>query len=205
MALFITFEGMEASGKSTQAALLAERVRLEGRETVLTREPGGTEAGRSIRELILHSGALAPMAELLLFLADRSQHVETLIRPSLASGAVVISDRYYHSTLAYQAGGRRINPDTVRILNEAAVNGLEPDHTFLMDIPVEDAFFRKSAGNMVLDRIEREKRDFHESVRQSFLALAVDNSRITVLDGRLDKMVLKEMVWQVVKGLLDRA
>lgn len=196
--LFISFEGIEGCGKSTQSRLLHKSLTDNGQNALLTREPGGTELGKSIRKLLLDSGKVYPLAELFLFLADRNQHVEEQIRPELEKGTTVICDRFHHSTIAYQAGGRKVDVDTVLKLNEYAVDGVLPDLTFFIDVPVEVGFSRKSSFNMELDRIEREDRSFHESIRNAFLALASQDSKIITIDGTQPKdMIQKEILRRV--------
>lgn len=192
--LFITLEGIEGCGKSTQAKLLKEYFEKQGREVILTREPGGTELGASIRRLLLESGHVYPIAELLLFLADRNQHVREMIVPALEKGAVVICDRYYHSTFAYQAAGRKVGSETVKIINDIAMEGTKPLITFLIDIPVDEGFRRKKANRMELDRIEREKKDFHETIRAGYLELAGKDPSMTVIDGMLPREEIHRIV-----------
>ena len=151
--MFISFEGVDGSGKTTQVALLAAALREEGREVVATREPGGTPAGERIRALVLEGGEIAPWTEAALFAAARAQLVDEVIRPALASGADVISDRYIDSSLAYQGIARGLGVERVLELNLLATSGLLPDRTFFLAIPPEDTAGRKDAEP---DRIERE-------------------------------------------------
>ena len=156
--MFITFEGLDGSGKTTQARLLGARLEAEGVEVVLTREPGGTPLGEEIRNLVLHGGEVAPWAEAALYAASRAQHVEQLIRPALARGATVISDRYVDSSVAYQGIARGLGLERVLELNLAAVEGLMPDRTILLEIDADDAVGRMGGER---DRIEREDDGFH--------------------------------------------
>lgn len=181
--VFVTFEGIEGSGKSTQAALLYQYLASKKKDALLTREPGGTELGVNIRKMILESGKVFPAAELLLFLADRNQHINEVIRPALERGAVVICDRYYHSTYAYQGDARNLDWNTVRLLNEFAIEGLKPDITFLVDVPVEVGFGRKRENDLGLDRIEKETASFHHAVRKAYLKLGKDEKMMVVIDG----------------------
>src|ERR687895_1464138 len=151
--MFITFEGVDGSGKTTQAALLAEALRAEGHDVVATREPGGTELGERIRELLLDGGSVAPWAEASLFAAARAQLVDEVIRPALARGADVISDRYIDSSLAYQGLARGLGVERVLELNLLATGGLLPDKTFLLLVPLGEAASRRGDEP---DRIERE-------------------------------------------------
>lgn len=196
---FITFEGIEGSGKSTQARLLFQTLLEQKRDAVLTREPGGTELGAGIRQLLLGSPRVAPAAELLLFLADRNQHINEIVIPALNRGAIVVCDRYYHSTLAYQANGRNLDWNTVKLLNEFAIEGLKPDLTFLIDVPVEVGFERKKTGDLGLDRIEKEEHAFHHTVRKAFLKLGKEENMMVVIDGTRKEEEIRKEVLGIVK------
>lgn len=179
--MFVTFEGVDGSGKTTQTRLLAEQLRAEGREVVETREPGGTPLGERIRELLLQSERVAPWAETTLFAAARAQLVADVIRPALARGADVVCDRYIDSSLAYQGLARGLGVDRVLELNLLVTGGLLPDRTFLIDIPVEEAARRTGSRP---DRIEREGQGFAARVDQAYRELAqVFAQRITLVDG----------------------
>lgn len=179
--MFVTFEGVDGSGKSTQARLLAERLRSEGREVVLTREPGGTGTGERIRELLLHGESLAPWAEAALFAAARAQLVDEVVRPALARGADVVSDRYLDSSLAYQGVARGLGVERVLELNLLATSGLLPDRTFLLLLPPADAATRRSEEP---DRIESEGAAFAEEVDRAYREIArVFAKRVVVVDG----------------------
>ncbi|HCK11497.1 dTMP kinase [bacterium] len=181
--LFITFEGIEHCGKTTQSRLIADRLRNTRRSVVLTREPGGTPLGTAIRELVLQPSTdpIDTTAELLLFAADRAQHVRTLIQPALADGKVVISDRFHDSTRAYQGYGRGIDMDTIDRAISLATGGLEPDLTILMDVDVETSRARAEAND---DRIEQDSNAFFDRVRHGFLEIARNSaSRIIVVNG----------------------
>ena len=177
----IVFEGIDSSGKSTQARLLAERLRALGVPVVSTREPGGTPIAELIREVVLkneHSEML-PLSELLLFIVSRTQNTHEVIEPALQAGKTVVASRYRMSSLAYQGYGRGIDLDLVRRLNEAATTGQKADITFLVDLPVEIALARKEDA----DRIEEESLAFHQRVRNGFLELAREDESVRVLDG----------------------
>jgi dTMP kinase len=179
--MFVTFEGVDGSGKSTQARLLAERLVSEGREVVLTREPGGTAAGEQIRELLLHGTDLAPWAEASLFAAARAQLVDEVIRPALARGADVVSDRYLDSSLAYQGVARGLGVERVLELNLLATGGLLPDRTFLLALPPADAAARRSDEP---DRIESEGAAFADEVDRAYREIArVFAKRVRVVDA----------------------
>lgn len=179
--MFITFEGIDGSGKTTQAELLAEHLRGEGRDVVLTREPGGTELGERIRELLLGGGPVSPWAEAALFAAARAQLVAEVIRPALDRGADVVCDRYLDSSLAYQGIARDLGIDRVLELNLPAISGLLPDRTFLILIDPEEAARRSGADP---DRIEREGADFRARVDSAYRELAgAFPRRVIAVDG----------------------
>lgn len=192
--LFITFEGGEGSGKSTQARLLADRLRKMGRAVVHTREPGGTSIAESVRRVLLNpSSRVAPLTELMLYEAARAQHLAEVVTPALAAGKIVVCERYTDATEAYQGFGRRLDLKKIRVLNSIATDGLRPDRTFLLDVPVGQGLSaargltkRLSAGTVRAavggDRIERESAAFHERIRKGYLALARrDKKRICVI------------------------
>ena len=205
--LFITLEGIEGSGKSTQAERLEQSLRAAGVAARRTREPGGTPYAEKIRELVLNLGEepVFPETELLLFLAARAQHVRGFIQPALSRGEVIICDRFTDATLAYQGAGRGAGSDAVRRLNDWAAGGLQPDRTFLIDLPVQEgiARSRKRQGNFGIDRIEREGPGFLEKVRAFYLELAdKELGRIRVLDGTQAAEQLAEIILSDVKSRL---
>jgi dTMP kinase len=183
--LFITFEGGDGSGKSTQARLLEEWLVGTGRSVVRTREPGGTDVGLEIRNLVLHHrGHIDPRAEALLYAADRAHHVATLVRPALERGDVVIQDRYLDSSIAYQGAGRVLDAEEIRQLSLWASHGLLPALTVLLDLDESVARARLNADDKVFDRLESEKHEFHARVRHGFLRLAeAEPERFLVLDA----------------------
>ena len=179
--MFVTFEGVDGSGKSTQARLLADRLRAEGREVVDTREPGGTEIGERIRELLLHSERVAPWAEATLFSAARAQLVDEVIRPALARGADVVCDRYLDSSLAYQGLARGLGVERVLDVNITVTGSLLPDRTFLLLVPADVAARRRSRSP---DRIEREGDAFATEVDRAYREIAeLFPKRVVTLDG----------------------
>jgi dTMP kinase len=199
--MFITFEGIEGSGKSTQARRLAEWL---GDRALLTHEPGATPIGASIRALLLDSakGGPAPAAEVLLFFADRAQHVAEVIRPALASGRVVVCDRYADSSLAYQGYGRGLPLDLLRAALALATGGLQPDLTLFLDVPVDVGLGRvRERGRN--DRLERERREFHERVRAGYLALIAEApGRFVRIDGLLAEDAIERRVKDAVSERL---
>jgi dTMP kinase len=181
--MFISFEGVDGSGKTTQVALLADSLRGEGRDVVATREPGGTPAGERIRELLLEGGEIAPWTEAALFAAARAQLVDEVIRPALARGADVICDRYIDSSLAYQGIARGLGVERVLELNLLATSGLLPDRTFFLAISPEDTTGRKDAEP---DRIEREGDEFAAIVDQGYRELAaIFAKRVVTIDATM--------------------
>jgi dTMP kinase len=179
--MFITFEGVDGSGKSTQARLLVDRLRAAGRDVVGTREPGGTDIGEQIRDLLLHSDRVAPWAEATLFSAARAQLVDEVIRPALARGADVVCDRYLDSSLAYQGLARGLGVERVLGVNLTVTSGLLPDRTFLLLVPGEVAAQRRGRSP---DRIEREGDEFAAEVDRAYREIAeIFAQRVVVLDG----------------------
>lgn len=183
--LFITIEGGDGTGKSTQAALIEEWLAERGRTVVRTREPGGTEVGVEIREIVLHHrGDIAARAEALLYAADRAHHIETFVRPALERGEVVLQDRYLDSSVAYQGAGRVLDPVEIRNLSLWAAQGLLPDVTILLDLDETSARARLDTSRTRYDRLEAEKSDFHARVRAAYLQLAeAEPDRFLVVDA----------------------
>lgn len=179
--LFLSFEGIDGVGKSTQVARLSAYLRSIDREVVVTREPGGTSLGVQLRQILLHGQAISPRTEALLFAADRAQHVAQVILPALQRGAVVITDRYIDSSLAYQAGGRDLTAQEIRFLSQWATQSLWPHRTYILDMCPEDAAIRLHGQ---ADRMESAGLAFARRTRQAFLDLAdQDSQRCCVLDA----------------------
>ena len=204
--LFIAFEGGEGSGKSTQIELLANALRASGRSVTVTYEPGATPVGSRIREMLLHNEApITPRAEALLFAADRAHHVDTVIRPALDAGHVVLTDRYADSSLAYQGVGRQLSLDDVQRVSRWATAGLRPDLTVLLDLPAA-AGLGRAKGRSTADKLEAESLDFHERVREAFRSLAEsDPRRYLVVDATQPADVIAAAVLARVNALFATA
>ncbi|MDR2322778.1 dTMP kinase [Microbacterium sp. NPDC089698] len=202
--LWITLEGGDGTGKTTQAALLEEWLRGQGRKALRTREPGGSEVGVLIRDIVLHHrGDIAPRAEALLYAADRAHHVATVVRPALDRGEVVIQDRYLDSSVAYQGAGRVLDADEVRGLSLWGAEGALPDLTVLLDLDPVLARRRLDSAEKPFDRLEAEREEFHRRVRESFLALAAaEPERFLVVDAAQDPDDIAAAVRARVSSLL---
>lgn len=202
--VFITFEGGDGAGKSTQLQLLAKWLDEQKKTYVLTREPGGTDVGLELRDIILHrKGFLAPRAEALLYAADRAHHVHTVVRPALERGDVVVQDRFFDSSVAYQGAGRVLSEDEVRDLSLWAVEDLRPNLTIVLDVPAEIARARRDSTRDVYDRLEAEADDFHERVRQAYHRLAdAEPERIVIIDGELPAEEIHRQIVSRVQSLL---
>lgn len=204
--LFLTFEGPEGSGKTTQAKRLSARLRSAGVDVVHTREPGGTQTGEAIREVLQHMNLNEPMfpeTELLLFSASRAQLVRGVIQPALDKGQWVICDRFSDSTTVYQGYGRGMPMGKILDVNRFAMGGTVPDLTILLDVEVERGFqrlqTRNSEGRVGLDRMEREDLDFHRRIRNGYLELARERpERFVVVDGSQDAEAVEPLVWAAV-------
>lgn len=205
MALFITFEGGEGGGKSVQTRALHRRLSQSAIPALLTHEPGSTPCGNKIGRWLKWTQVkdISPLTELLLFNASRAQLVSEIIRPNLKNGMVVICDRYTDSTAAYQSFGRGLDLEVVKVINNAATQGLKPDLTVLLDIPVEEGLARKRLKKQ--DRFEQEDIAFHQRVREGYLKLAAnDPQRWLVVDASQPKAKIREIIWQRVSRLLSR-
>jgi dTMP kinase len=202
--LFITFEGGDGSGKSTQSKLLTEWLTDAGHTVVHSREPGGTELGTELREIVLHRrGFIAPRAEALLYAADRAHNIATQVRPAMERGDIVIQDRYLDSSVAYQGAGRVLDATEVRDISLWATEGLLPDLTVLLDLSAHDARERIAATRDTYDRLEAEASDFHERVRAGFLALAAaEPDRFLVLTATEPIDAIAAAIQTRVVGLL---
>ena len=210
--MFITFEGIEGCGKSTQAKRLVNRLRELAVPLVFTLEPGGTSVGQKIRRILLDSRNqhLSPLAELLLYAADRAQHVEEVIKPALEQEKWVLCDRFFDATTVYQGYARGLDMKLIVTLNEKASPGIRPDITFLIDCAVEVGLERALKRNKIQfqegqDRFEREKKDFHEAVREGYLTMAMeDRERFVVVDGTLKEDELEKIIFKHVEPFVSR-
>lgn len=203
--MFITFEGPEGCGKSTHSKRLKNYLGSKDREVILTHEPGGTQLGKHIRELLLDpESVLSENTEVYLFAADRSEHVNKIILPALKQGKIVISDRFTDSTLAYQIGGRGLPEDSVRYINMISSKGLVPDLTILLDVSPETGIKRATELGS-LDRFEKEKIEFHKKVRDKYLEIAKgDTERIKIIntdDKEIDEV--QEKIRKMVEKVLN--
>jgi len=193
--MFVSFEGPEGAGKSTVLAEVATRLRATGRKVVTTREPGSGEFGMKIRELLLHGADMTPPAELFLFLADRAQHVATVIQPALNEGKLVLCDRYVDSTFVYQSVTRGLDPDFVSRANRFATDGLMPKTTILFDLDPEIGLARVTKK----DRLDGQPLSFHKCVRQGFIDLAkCEPDRWVVIDASQSLGTVIDQVWDIV-------
>lgn len=202
--LFVTLEGGDGSGKSTQIAFLRQWFEDHGREVVQTFEPGGTEFGKEIREIVLHSrGHITPRSEALLYAADRAHNIATVVRPALERGAVVIQDRYLDSSVAYQGAGRILDAVEIRDLSLWATEGLKPNLTVLMDIDPAVSRDRLNAENKRFDRLEAEALDFHARVRDAYLETAqAEPERFLVIDATLPKEEIRDRIVERLDSLV---
>lgn len=203
--VFITFEGMDGCGKTTQMHRLAARLRAHGRTVLETAEPGGTRVGDQIRRILLDAANqdLRPAAELLLYFASRAQNVEELIVPALQAGTVVLSDRFTDSSTVYQGCGRGLGVENVLALERIACHGLKPDLTVLIDIDLETSLDRARARNLVeahsQTRMDEQSLDFHRKVHQAYQRLArQEAARYRIVDGRADMDTIEREIWRVV-------
>lgn len=208
MGWFITFEGLDGAGKSTQIVRLMDRLGRAGFPVMSTREPGGTRTGDEIRSLLLHpESQVHPFAEVLLYAASRAQLVQEVIRPALVRGEVVLCDRYVDASLAYQGAGLGLGVEAVSEVNRFATGGLQPGLTFLFDLPVETSQSRvhQTRLNALPDRIERRSSAYFEVVRRQFLAIAEEEpERVTVIDASLAPDVIEQEIWEGISKYLEK-
>lgn len=205
--MFVTFEGVDGSGKTTQLNLLAARLEAAGRRVVKAQEPGGTRVGREIRRILLEASStdLRAVPELLLYFASRAQNVEEVILPALEAGAIVLADRFTDASAAYQGCGRGLGLEMVQALDRIACRGLKPDLTFLLDVEVE-AGLRRALGRNARSprdesRLEREDPDFHRRVRQGYLDIhSREPERVRLLDGRRPRQQVAAEIWSLLES-----
>ncbi len=204
--MLITFEGLDYSGKSTQVKMLSDRITMQGNRVLLLREPGGTEIGEKIRKILLDKEniSLTDASELFLFSASRSQLVKEVIIPALEGNMTVICDRYYDSTTAYQGYGRKIDLTAIDAINKFATDGLEPDLTFFLDIPIREIEKRITRSKANRDRMESNDMSFYERVRDGYLQIAKRHSRYRVLDGLKSIDDLHDEIWQEIDQLAEK-
>jgi dTMP kinase len=205
---FITFEGIDGSGKSTQMRMLASELLLRGFDVLTTCEPSGTPLGRRLREAFLETEeTVAPLAELLLFAADRAQHVNFLVKPTLKQGKTVISDRYSDATFAYQGAGRGFSETTVNQIIELATDGLKPDLTLFFDLPIQKALLRTSSRNEKSEkknRMDKETAEFYERVREAYLRIGENEpERFHIIDAEGSTDEVKMRVLKIVTEFLE--
>lgn len=201
---FISFEGIEGTGKTTQVRLLAERLSKAGYSVILTKEPGGTAIGNKIRDVLLqpeHKGMFY-LTELLLYNADRAQHLKELILPAISEGKIVITDRFSDSTVAYQGYGRGIDISLIKSIDEIATGGIKPDITILFDLDVETGLKRNRGINKI-DRLELEDIEFHKKVRKGYLQIANrEPERIRIIDASMPIDKITEKIWEIIRWRL---
>ncbi len=203
--MFISFEGIDGSGKSTQAKLLVKKLQEENRSVLFLREPGGTEISEQIRNILLNKKNLkmTQIAELLLFSASRAQLVSEVIKPALLNNTVVITDRYVDSTTVYQGHGRGLHHGGIKGINSLATMGVMPKKTFLIDITVQEMNSRRHANHQEIDRMEMSNDDFYHRVRQGYLELAKEEpGRFVTIDGKESIETIHQQIWSVVDGML---
>lgn len=206
---FITFEGIDGSGKSTQLRMLANYLKQRGCDVLLTREPGGTPVGNRLRAALLDAQEeVDPLTELLVFAADRAQHVRRVLRPALESGQVVFSDRYADATAAYQGAGRGFSPELIAEIIQLATEGLKPDLTLLFDLSVDDSTLRtrrRANGKQLGDRLDAENAEFHTRVREAYLRLArAEPDRVKIIETNQPLELTHERVKEIVIPFLRK-
>jgi dTMP kinase len=204
--MFITFEGLDYSGKSTQVRLLADTLKHEKYSILVLREPGGTEIGERIRAILLDKriSGMTGISELFLFSASRAQLVEEVIKPAIQGGLVVICDRFYDSLTAYQGWGKGVPLETIRVVNASASSGLTPDLTFFLDIPVDEVERRMRCSHVSKDRMESNGRAFYERVRQGYHDIAKTERRFRIIDGLQPVDTIQDLIWKTVNDALRK-
>ena len=204
--MFITFEGLDFSGKSTQVRLLSDTLTHLHYHILVLREPGGTEIGEKIRTILLDNKitGMTNVSELFLFSASRAQLVEEVIKPAIEGGLVVLCDRYYDSLTAYQGWGKGIDLDTIRVVNQCASGGVVPDLTFFLDIPIDEVERRMRRSHTSKDRMESNGRGFYERAREGYLEIAKNEKRFRVLNGLQPIDTIQEMIWTAVSTSLAK-
>lgn len=203
--MFLSFEGIDGSGKTTQATLLAEKLTADGHSVLFLREPGGTEISEQIRQILLNKKNLkmTQLSELLLFSASRSQLVTEVIKPALAKGTIVITDRFADSTTAYQGYGRGLHLGGVKNINSIATAGLSPKRTFFIDIPVSTMYERRRSSGQEIDRMEMSTEEFYHRVREGYLDMSKEEpGRIVTIDGRQPIDIIQGIIWKEVDGMM---
>lgn len=199
---FLVFEGGDGAGKTTQVKLAAEWFKKQGRKTLCTREPGGTQLGKTLRQQLLHGDEITDRTEALLYAADRAQHITQIVRPALAKGVCVIQDRYIDSSVAYQGNGRMLGANKIKELNMWACDGLQPHLTVLLDLNADVAVKRMTLRGEATDRLEREGYAFHHRVREGFLQLAAaDSEKYFVIDAEASAQHIHE---RVIERILEQ-
>lgn len=203
--IFIVFEGPEGSGKTTQIKLLSKYLKKQNYDFVLTREPGGTKVAELVRKIILTTGnTISPLTELLLYESSRAQHVDEIIKPNLEKGKIVVSDRFYDASIAYQGYGRGIDINLVKQLNNIAAQGVKPDLTILLDISVEKGLARVLSGRKKVDRLEQETISFHKKIRCGYLKIAKERNDIVVINVEdKEKNVVHKEILEVLNKKLN--
>jgi dTMP kinase len=207
MTMFLSFEGIDCCGKTTQAKLLVERLQSLNHTVLFLREPGGTEISEQIRQILLNKKNLkmTQIAELLLFSASRAQLVTEVIKPTIAKGHIVITDRFMDSTTAYQGHGRGLHLGGVKSINTIATSGLLPKKTFFIDIPVQEMYHRRQSGRQETDRMEMSNEEFFNRVREGYTEMAKEEpGRFITIDGRQPIDAIHEIIWKEVDGMLHR-
>lgn len=206
--MFITFEGLDSSGKTTQAQFLIDDCRNAGKEVIFLREPGGTSISERIRDILLDkkNSTLSPRAELLLFSAARAQLVDEVISPAVAAGKIVVCDRFYDSTTAYQGYGRGLDIADVRAINRIATSGTTPNLTFYIDVSWEEIVKRRRAAGIVDDRMESSGKEFYEHVRKGYREIAeLEPSRVMTINGMRGVKEIHDEIWSIVKPFVSKS